>query len=207
MRAQLRVSKSPSVRRLGALIPPQLATSAGLPALASQPVEGSPVGYTLPVFDGTQPLSITTRFRVNGADVGALNASTATPAAATATQPMLVRVTVTNAAGSAVFDSPSLTIVAAGGGAGSGVWDIGPWRAPGRDSDNGLLTDLAGYALYLSQNEFAGVTGTRVVIANPATLTYQATGLSSGRHYAWLAAYDTAGNEGPEYRLGHKDIA
>lgn len=164
------------------------------------------MGYTLPEFAGTLPMQISVRFRVNNADIGVLDDLTGTPGSGTATQPMTVRVFVTNAAGTAQFDSTPVAIQAAPGG-GTGTWTVGPWRAPERDSDNALIADLGGYALYYSQDPQAGIAGTRVLIANPATLSYVLTGLSSGRWYAWLASVDTGGNEGPEYRLGFKDIA
>jgi hypothetical protein len=166
------------------------------------------VGYTLPAITGTKPMEVTRRFYVAGVAIGAVNDLTGIAAEGTEGDPMLLRLTCTNVAGTVVFDSPALIIAAVEENPGVGTWTLGPWRAPERDVENELIENLAGYAIYLSQQEFIGAgAATRIVIGDPETLSYEATDLISGRWYGWVATINTSGNEGPEQSLGFKDIA
>lgn len=86
------------------------------------------------------------------------------------------------------------------------------WVAPVLDTAAGAgqggsaIADLAGFKPYYSATSGSGPWTLLTTISNPATLTYDATGLPSGTIYLCVAAYDTAGNIGNCSYAGSKVI-
>jgi len=65
------------------------------------------------------------------------------------------------------------------------------WLRPTTNTDGTPLADLAGYRLFYGTS--AGALTQTVQIPNPATLTYQLTGLTAGTWYAAARSYTTGG--------------
>ena len=78
------------------------------------------------------------------------------------------------------------------------------WVAPTQNTDGSTLTDLAGFRVY--SGAATGSLTMQQQIANPATLTFTATGLSVGTRYFAVTAYNTAGVESARSATGSKTI-
>jgi hypothetical protein len=75
---------------------------------------------------------------------------------------------------------------------------------PTEYADGSMLTDLAGYWIYYGTS---GDSLSRLQrIADPATTQYQITGLSSGKHFFAVSAFNSANVESGLSAVGSKTI-
>jgi hypothetical protein len=118
-----------------------------------------------------------------------------------------MNIVITAADGSATASLPAFSITVTGTAAttGSGTATV-KWVAPTENSDGTALTNLAGYTVYYGTDASTLSQAQSVQVANPATLNYTVSGLTSGTWYFAVASYTTSGQASTLSAVSSKKI-
>ena len=126
---------------------------------------------------------------------------TGSPTAADAGTYAYILITVTDGTFSVALPTFSITVIAAGAGAGSATLS---WVAPTTNTDGTALTNLSGYHIYYGYS--AGAMTHLITITNTGLTNYVVTNLSAGVWYFAVKAYNSANVDSDLSSIVHKTI-